>query len=161
MAVFGDMIPFIDGVIRFGTGSVAMEIGLLLSLVTIARDDSKETGETPRSIPPPEPPHFGPLPSGRGRPLGPAATGDSLGEGRDRSLLPAGEKVPEGRIRGTLRLGVGLVHRSARWVFGEESPGMASIGYEPDEPASGLRPRIIHSLACASGSCAQPKRQAS
>ncbi len=37
MAVFGDMIPFIDGVIRFfGTGSVAMEIGLLLSLVTIA-----------------------------------------------------------------------------------------------------------------------------
>ncbi len=36
LAVFGDVIPFIGNAIRFGTGFVAMGIGLVLSLVTIA-----------------------------------------------------------------------------------------------------------------------------
>jgi hypothetical protein len=36
LAVFGDVIPFIGNVIRFGTGFVAVGIGLVLSLVTIA-----------------------------------------------------------------------------------------------------------------------------
>jgi hypothetical protein len=38
--------------------------------------------------------------SGRRRPLVPVATVDSLGEASDRPLLPDGEKVPEGRMRG-------------------------------------------------------------
>ena len=36
LAVFGDVIPLIGNVIRFGTGFVAVGIGLVLSLVTIA-----------------------------------------------------------------------------------------------------------------------------
>ena len=36
LAVVADLIPFIGNVIRFGTGFVAMGIGLVLSLVTIA-----------------------------------------------------------------------------------------------------------------------------
>ena len=36
LAVFGDVIPFIGSVIRFGTGFVAMGISLVLSLITIA-----------------------------------------------------------------------------------------------------------------------------
>ena len=36
LAVVGDVIPFIGSVVRFGTGFVAVEIGLVLSLVTIA-----------------------------------------------------------------------------------------------------------------------------
>src|SRR5438552_3280356 len=39
-------------------------------------------------------------PSGRGRPARTAATPAPLGEGLHRPLLPAGEKVPEGRMRG-------------------------------------------------------------
>ena len=36
LGVFGDVIPFIGDVIRFGTGFAAVGIGLVLSLVTIA-----------------------------------------------------------------------------------------------------------------------------
>ena len=113
MAVFGDMIPFIDGVIRFGTGSVAMEIGLLLSLVTIARDDSKETGETPRSIPPPEPPTSALSQSGREKRAGPAATGTRSARGGPFPSFPPGRRVPKaGRDVG---LGVGSY---GRWPVG-------------------------------------------
>ena len=36
LSVFGDVIPFIGDVIRFGTGFVAVGISLVLSLITIA-----------------------------------------------------------------------------------------------------------------------------
>ena len=43
-------------------------------------------------------PSFSPL--GRGRPPDPSATAYPLGEGSNHPLLPVGEKVPEGRMRG-------------------------------------------------------------
>jgi hypothetical protein len=40
-------------------------------------------------------------PLGRGRPLDGSALADPLGRGDHQPLLPAGEKVPEGRMRGS------------------------------------------------------------
>jgi hypothetical protein len=40
-------------------------------------------------------------PMGRGRPLGHNAMLEPIGESEDRPLLPTGEKVPEGRMRGS------------------------------------------------------------
>ena len=46
------------------------------------------------------PPHPGPLPVGARASAVPAARVVTLGEGHHRPLLPVGEKVPEGRMRG-------------------------------------------------------------
>ena len=76
---------------------------------------------TPRSTPPPGPLTPALSPSGRGRPLVPDATSFPLGQGDHHPLLPAGEKVPEGRMRGPLRLGARASIPPGSVVFSEES----------------------------------------
>ncbi len=85
---------------------------------------------TPRSTPPPGPLTPALSPSGRGRPLVPDATSFPLGQGDHHPLLPAGEKVPEGRMRGHLRLGRGPPSRPARWCSARslEKSGGSSRG---------------------------------
>ena len=74
---------------------------------------------------------------GEGDRLFPSATVYSLGDGRHRPLLPSGEKVPEGRMRGVLApRRHGPLPRSARWCSARSllvrgSPSLPGRRYGP------------------------------
>jgi hypothetical protein len=103
-------------------------------------------------------------PEGRGRPLSSSAPADPLGGGADHPLLAAGEKVPEGRMRGGFPNSIGPMRKPSVM---RSNDGMKSRRQEsaptPDRrlPVGGApAPDRIRRAPCASQTFAELARQA-